>query len=824
MASVLSAAARKGRKNLRASDNVRLGAGQMLSLDQLARQGDVVERRTLLSVLDKRVKTTTGFLALLLTTFYFVLYCVCLFRHEETTAVWLAESAIRHYVDNAFEPVATVAQLWDVLMDDISDGTFRQQDANGQPLPKSFDNRPGLEGDRWGAWGRVLTYNQIQAAVRYSTERASRTPFGAPYNCNTNLTCRRCVANTGFTAVGMEGPHGGVVQRCGKHASAFQGRQLDLYRPELAGSRADGDVGGVFQFWIFPGDSDQDIHEIKSYYRDRQWIDDDTRSVEIRMYLLNCEMGRPRVMQVTVKLEFSDVGSIFYARDVQTIFLSQYADGSVLGPLLDALWVGMLLLTTFFRCKLAWKAFLQVELFEHLTVFDNFAEWAIVLTGWINFFWLLSAEQAGQAAEVLATVRQKGWDLSSNDQADIDKLFSVMSDHADELGNLRMLLNGYILFLMFRFFVSFSVHPRLALLTLTLEVVMVDMIHFLLVFIPTFVAYVVSGNLLFGRKFDTFATLQASLGTCFHMAIASETEWDEWSEDYYWSVGLWTWSFILIICLLMLNMVLAIIVDAYNVLRESTGSKNAEPIWISCYNMLVRLYHIRHWIPERKLRREVLDDNSPLHKGIIYSDDLLECFPQMPQVQLDGLVADCQQEMAFRAEKSLNKESLLRSAGSVLLSIGRINERVQRMTRSDVDPLTAWVQPQPWKTEAAVGAEASCEPESFLSAPIRVKGRPFAPITPPRDAAAVVADGTAVDAGDASCASFSVSDIPVSSEGQSGGKVGPSPPAWLQEVQDRLRQQRLWLQHAQWQLQRMRWQVQLSHLGAPDAAGERTPL
>jgi len=489
----------------------------------------------------------------------------------------------------------------------------------------------------------------------------------------------------------------------------------------------------------------------------------------------------------------------------------------------------MLLMTTFFRCKLAWKAFMQTELFEHLTRLDISAEWAIVLVGWLNCIWLLHAEQGGNSKDALAAVRQHGWDLSSKHQHDIDALFRTMSKHAEELGNLRMLLQCYILFLMFRFFVSFSVHPRLALLTLTLQVVMVDMIHFLLVFIPTFVAYVVSGNLLFGRKFDTFATLQASLGTCFHMAIASETDWEEWSEDYYWSVGLWTWSFILVICLLMLNMVLAIIVDAYNILRESTGSKDAEPIWISCYNMLVRLFNIRNWVPERKLRSEVMDENSLLYKSIVYSADLQECFPKMPQAELDGLLADCQQEMSFRAERALNKEGLLRSAGSILLSIGRISERVQRMTRSDMDPLTAWVLPKPLKCEATTGTETSGEPETFLTAPIRVKGRTFAPICPPDNPAAAAAG---------SSANASETDAAVSSEGQRSSRAMPtaavgseeqrssrvSAPPWLQEVEHRLRDQRLWLQHAQWQLQRMRWQVQLSHLGAPSATGANKPL
>merc|ERR1719456_406518 len=111
----------------------------------------------------------------------------------------------------------------------------------------------------------------------------------------------------------------------------------------------------------------------------------------------------------------------------------------------------------------------------------------------------------------------------------------------------------YLLFLMFRFLVSFAVQPRLATVTNTLKAVLPDLLHFLIVFFPTFLAYVISGNLIFGRRMENFATIQASFATSFRIIMECEYDWETLAAEYYWTTAMWIWSFIVLIVLILLN-------------------------------------------------------------------------------------------------------------------------------------------------------------------------------------------------------------------------------------------------------------------------------
>merc|ERR1712032_1368957 len=53
----------------------------------------------------------------------------------------------------------------------------------------------------------------------------------------------------------------------------------------------------------------------------------------------------------------------------------------------------------------------------------------------------------------------------------------------------------------------------------------------------------------------------------------------------------------------MLNMVLAIILDVYNEVRENSGA--SEAIWTTIGNFMVRLAHNKTWVRERDLETEI---------------------------------------------------------------------------------------------------------------------------------------------------------------------------------------------------------------------------
>merc|ERR1719321_1094776 len=98
-------------------------------------------------------------------------------------------------------------------------------------------------------------------------------------------------------------------------------------------------------------------------------------------------------------------------------------------------------------------------------------------------------------------------------------------EHLDNLEDVtkvahffKLLLSCYPMVIVMRLFKAFAAQPRLAVVTSTLSICMVDMLHFLLVFLSVFMTYAVAGVLLFGREVDDFTTYPRAINACFrHM-------------------------------------------------------------------------------------------------------------------------------------------------------------------------------------------------------------------------------------------------------------------------------------------------------------------
>lgn len=137
---------------------------------------------------------------------------------------------------------------------------------------------------------------------------------------------------------------------------------LDLPRDSFEARAESGGAGltkglkknDTFRFWVYPSETTEEVAERLNYFRKRKWIDQETERVEIRMYLMNAELGRNRLEQLTVTLRFSEAGSVYYERDLQCYFL-QFFYGN-LSMAADFMFFIMLLLNTAYRLHGMWKA------------------------------------------------------------------------------------------------------------------------------------------------------------------------------------------------------------------------------------------------------------------------------------------------------------------------------------------------------------------------------------------------------------------------------------------------------------------------------------
>jgi hypothetical protein len=771
----------------------------MLTFDELVEQGDISERRTLRKMIKIGISKTQGLMQLPLSLAICGAFAASGYFHEDITNEYFVESRLRMQADNIFGDVATLDDWWSAVLDPGEEGLFgflfQQTDAYGGQLSTSNEDDP-----LFGNWARVDSFNQLQAGVRFETTRTSTSSFGTtPYTCSSEFECSICqdTNENGFFSFGTV--KGGIQENLTQTCS--YDRRLEGEEPGEAGAGARrlrlgdmtlrsflpqnaADDADTFVFHVYPAEPVDKIHSRLQYYRERGWLDADTETVKLSMYFLNSELGRPRLEQLTVQFYFSKSGEIVYERALLPIFLKFWPPGFAgnLSMMADAAFVILLALNTGWRLFRVWLAFVKSRMVDHVSQPSTLFEIVILMSGWycMRNLWSLQTESA-KVVEALTEVRNFGLQyLQTSETFTEMRLASDAFTEQARSSALRFQSVGqywswYTLALQFRFFISFGAQPRLALVTNTIRAVMVDLIHFLIVLLPTFLTYAFAGTLLFGRRMREFSTVNQSLMTCFRIMIESEYPWDDLAAEYYITAGIWSWTFIMIVAILMINMVLAIILDVYNEVHEN--SSGSETIWETMYQVYNRLYYFKTWVPYTTLKAKT--DESIKSQPFVEKDDIRMLFPKMPEVELTQLYKQCRQDMEFASCKNLDKSNLVKLSGAIMSTADKINGTIRKANQSDTgDPLSSWTEP----VVGAVGDGLQNLGKSFLTMPVSSKGR--------REVSLV-----AVGEQDGALLETQVDD-----------------PAWYSEVKELLRAQQKWMDHTCWQTQQMQWQVQVAHL------------
>jgi len=127
----------------------------------------------------------------------------------------------------------------------------------------------------------------------------------------------------------------------------------------------------------------------------------------------------------------------------------------------------------------------------------------------------------------------------------------------------------------FRFFKAFRANPRLNIVTSTVRRAFSDFIHFVIVFIFVFAGFVVVAHILFGPNVEEFSTLGTSIQTSFLMLMGFL--YDDLRETMHGVGGggtlaiFWTGAFHVFIVMLLLDMILAILLDVYSQEKAAIG-------------------------------------------------------------------------------------------------------------------------------------------------------------------------------------------------------------------------------------------------------------
>lgn len=145
-----------------------------------------------------------------------------------------------------------------------------------------------------------------------------------------------------------------------------------------------------------------------------------------------------------------------------------------------------------------------------------------------------------------------------------------------------------------RVLIATSCHPRLAILTGALKYGFDDLWHLMLLVLMTQLFFSGIGVWMFGESREDFANLSQALQTILEMMFGDFPE--HWQESY--QLRIFSIMYMLVVYLIVVNFVLAIIVDSYFKVRDDNVANEVELEFFMdmCYCFQSQIvYRRRHW-------------------------------------------------------------------------------------------------------------------------------------------------------------------------------------------------------------------------------------
>lgn len=487
--------------------------------------------------------------------------------------------------------VETISDLWGFL--------------NATYLPLFFGYGVAPEGNQTLQWPQ---FGQVQGPVMLLQQRSIVTHCGdelaAHTWCYPAAELSKKTFGAAWTDASRETYRSGPdpVVQCDDEGFSVAGcdapRRLALLREELAWMKLDRPWAPEYGFEFTLGGqnvSQDTVQKRLEYLQERGWLDEQSVMLHIQVLVASNVLMRERLENVVLTFIFSRGGSIFSTLRVQGMVL-RARDGLPLAILNGAFLLALLLFS-------AWVIWGSVQScredgnlnarWQHCT-FANLTAWLSFAFGWINvlFFFLVASLRGSVIAAVDAY-------SESPTDSNAKRLTSMAEDLGRSSEHFSYLIAFTHMVFMCRIFVSLRWQSRLATVTRTFAETGVDLMHFLIVLMPTFFAFAIAGGVMFGRRLQEYATLPSALGATFKIAMECEFNWRELSEENLLTSMVWIMLYVVLVVLLLLNMVLAIIMEVYQEVRQSAGAGFTIPRDI--HYLAEYIWNRKQWIDEDEL-------------------------------------------------------------------------------------------------------------------------------------------------------------------------------------------------------------------------------
>ncbi|KAG7389370.1 hypothetical protein PHYPSEUDO_010498 [Phytophthora pseudosyringae] len=569
--------------------------------------------RMALDVLWHDKKHATDMKKILLAILSFTLFVAAMFLHIPTTNMYhqhyAVSSALATSGDDTvtsdspvkFYNIETIPDIFDWLNDTLIPQVFVTTDYNGQSLPE----------DRKG---RIATFNKVLGAVHFEVT------YMAPGECDT--------------------PH---------------------FLEDLYVGCYDASSTTTDEFLVSFDTNASDATSLLTTKEDSgSWLNSSTQRLLLTVITLNGQL--PGYAVTKLQLDFHDGGYVEPSASTTSTLLNQYPSMTpVVVDVLVALWFSPWILVpaivsygrTYEMKHRLTTPQQWLKLAKHTA--KAIGVWAFP-DGWfaIDFFrgpivylfyvTVLTTQAVTMNSEFRRKLRTLGEGGQTDDDAR-DTLASVTNSFgllANLTVLLRLLATAAVLVLGLRILNTFRDHVGLSILTRTMASAVRSFWTFSVIFAVVFVAFAAAGTVLFGDRVQDFSSFLRSMKSCVNM-IYGDFDFDS-IKDIDYSV-VYYWAYMAMETFVLLNIVLAIVVDAYqeeknkrdkskcwvfrrvatNVFRQWLARVN-DLLWVLCCRRANRRHDVVFW---GRIRPVVLHDTlrAKLEEAR-GSEPSLECSPQ----------------------------------------------------------------------------------------------------------------------------------------------------------------------------------------------------
>lgn len=475
----------------------------------------------------------------------------------------------RRCLTGVVEDIRIVAAAGTQQARNVSLGTIASKDDIWEWLALGFVPALSGSGPDGSAAGFVRTYNKLIGSVRLTQRRS------ATMDCKVIEDLKKFYGAT----------------KC--HSGDFSTETFGDNSGDMA-FKAGGDLanGGASAFyaWLDPRNAKDAQNRCGSLWG-TGWLDRASHDLVVEAAFFNAEVKTFALLSIS--FEFRKGGLIHQYVDLRPLSANLYPAWYHYIP--DALWVLWLFLLFQKEMRQLYDSCRQgsAERREYLGDPWNCLDWGSIIVGFgmAFFFWVLTdgidafKTSVGALSELENPLSSFTQDPAQSDYGDSVAYNERMNKILDAMQMLvwmkiyhRIAMFAYTIILMARYFKGFRGQPRIALISKTLALASMDLMHYYYILATVFINFALGGYVLFGAQLHAWSTIHNSVQSAFAMTFG-KLDYQSLHEIAPVAAAIWFWSYIVIVVFVFFNMCISIILGHYTEVRSSLGGAG-QSIWM----------------------------------------------------------------------------------------------------------------------------------------------------------------------------------------------------------------------------------------------------